>query len=121
MTSQYLYRYNVNKCCLVLTLFPSDDVNECDTDNGGCDQICTDTPSSFQCSCMAGYTLSSNGFTCMDNDECTDGTDNCQQVCVNTAGGFRCECNSGFQINSDQMTCSGKMKKHAYLAMQGRI
>lgn len=82
-------------------------MNECNTNNGGCDQICTDTPSSFHCSCNVGYTLSSDGTTCEDNDECMAGTDTCQQMCVNTPGGFRCECNPGFQINLDMITCSG--------------
>lgn len=86
---------------------PADNVNECETNNGGCEQICTDTPSSFQCSCNAGFTLSGDGMTCMDNDECDTGMHSCEQVCVNTLSGFRCECDPGFEINPDQETCSG--------------
>ena len=71
--------------------------------------MCTDTPSSFECSCNSGYTLSSDGMTCVDDDECMLGTDVCEQVCINTPGGFRCECNSGFEINVDQISCSGKV------------
>ena len=82
-------------------------VNECNVNNGGCDQICTDTTSSFTCDCRTGYILASDGRTCQDINECTANTDNCQQLCVNTPGGFRCDCNSGFQLNSDQRTCSG--------------
>ena len=39
-------------------------VNECNTDNGGCQQICTDTVSSFECSCREGYELDQDGRSC---------------------------------------------------------
>ena len=40
------------------------DINECDTNNGGCAQICTNTPGSRVCSCRAGFTLASDGTNC---------------------------------------------------------
>ena len=40
------------------------DINECDTNNGGCAQTCTNTPGSRQCSCNAGFVLASNGVSC---------------------------------------------------------
>ena len=33
------------------------DVNECDENNGGCDQICTNTDESFVFSCNEGFLL----------------------------------------------------------------
>ena len=39
------------------------DINECDEDNGGCQQICVDTPSSWRCECSTGYQLVTNN-TC---------------------------------------------------------
>ena len=39
-------------------------LNECETNNGGCAQICIDTATSFQCSCNTGYTLNINGRSC---------------------------------------------------------
>ena len=68
------------------------------------------TIGSFQCSCIDGYNLSSNGKSCLDIDECTagHGTHNCQQRCTNINGGFSCDCNSGYLLNSDKRTCSGK-------------
>ena len=39
-------------------LLLSKDIDECATGNGGCDQNCTNTPGSYQCSCNLGYTKS---------------------------------------------------------------
>lgn len=33
------------------------DVNECSTNNGGCEQDCVNTIGSFKCSCRLGYRL----------------------------------------------------------------
>lgn len=40
------------------------DLNECETDNGGCAQICTNTDGSFECSCNTGYTLTAENLGC---------------------------------------------------------
>ena len=40
------------------------DVDECESDNGGCAQICINTVGSFECSCAAGYSLSVDNATC---------------------------------------------------------
>ena len=40
------------------------DFNECDINNGGCDQICENTIGSFKCSCRPGYNQSQNGVSC---------------------------------------------------------
>ena len=42
-------------------------VNECLTDNGGCDQICEDTALSVDCRCGPGYTLNADGRSCDGN------------------------------------------------------
>ena len=34
------------------------DINECHSNNGGCEQICTNTPGSRWCSCRSGYRAS---------------------------------------------------------------
>ena len=31
------------------------DVDECASNNGGCDQICINNPGSYQCGCNQGY------------------------------------------------------------------
>ena len=40
------------------------DINECQSSNGGCGQVCVNQPGSYQCSCNSGYTLDGNGRTC---------------------------------------------------------
>ena len=41
------------------------DVNECDDNNGGCEQICTNLDDgSFQCSCNSGFVLASDNMNC---------------------------------------------------------
>ena len=53
----------------VCLLFQLADVNECDTDNGGCDQVCVNTIASFSCECNTGYLLDSDGFSCSGNQK----------------------------------------------------
>ena len=40
------------------------DVNECQSDNGGCAQTCDNTDGSYQCSCLNGYELANDGHNC---------------------------------------------------------
>lgn len=40
------------------------DINECASNNGGCNQNCHNTPGSYYCSCNSGYNLASNGRAC---------------------------------------------------------
>ena len=40
------------------------DINECQTSNGGCEQVCANTVGSFECSCNQGFSLSSDGANC---------------------------------------------------------
>ncbi|XP_071484486.1 uncharacterized protein [Diadema antillarum] len=46
------------------------DVNECSSDNGGCDHICQNSFGSFSCSCNRGYVLQEDGKTCNDISFC---------------------------------------------------
>ena len=39
-------------------------MDECDTDNGGCNQTCTNTQGSFECSCGVGYVLADDDLNC---------------------------------------------------------
>ena len=40
------------------------DTNECNKDNGGCEQECVNTVASFMCACGNGYVLASDGKHC---------------------------------------------------------
>ena len=40
------------------------DIDECATNNGGCESDCTNTIGSFSCSCGTGYKLDGNGLNC---------------------------------------------------------
>ena len=41
------------------------DINECTTQNGGCEQNCQNTIGSYTCSCLTGYLIGdSNGYNC---------------------------------------------------------
>ena len=52
--------------CMLITLLSCTplDVNECSSNNGGCQQLCADTQGSFTCGCSSGYVLSSDGRSC---------------------------------------------------------
>ena len=41
------------------------DINECASQRGGCDQICTNNAGSFSCACNSGYQLQPDGRTCL--------------------------------------------------------
>uniref|UniRef100_A0A8C1IP79 Fibrillin 1 n=1 Tax=Cyprinus carpio TaxID=7962 RepID=A0A8C1IP79_CYPCA len=74
------------------------DINECEIGAHNCDRhaICTNTASSFKCSCAPGWI--GNGITCTDLDECSNGTHLCSPSadCMNTMGSYRCLCKEGF-------------------------
>ena len=40
------------------------DIDECTDATSGCQQICTNSPGSFSCSCFFGHTLKSDNKTC---------------------------------------------------------
>ena len=54
------------------------DINECQTDNGGCAQTCNNTDGSYQCFCWDGYELTSDGYSCTGID-CYNST-TCVQI-----------------------------------------
>ena len=40
------------------------DINECQTNNGGCDHNCTNQVGSYLCHCNNGFTLNENQHGC---------------------------------------------------------
>ena len=60
LTVQVQYRHVV----LFLFIRPLTEINECSTNNGGCDHDCNNTDGSFVCSCDSGYQLDNNSLNC---------------------------------------------------------
>ncbi|KAL4233097.1 epidermal growth factor-activated receptor [Mactra antiquata] len=79
-----------------------DQVDECKTNNGGCQHLCIDTTGSYKCQCETGYDL--DGHQCKDIDECKSNFGNCDDLCVNTPGSFTCSCVTG-SLASDGLKC----------------
>ena len=40
------------------------DIDECSENTDNCEQVCSNTPGSFNCSCNEGYVLADNGYSC---------------------------------------------------------
>lgn len=63
-----LFQYYKELYLLILIIL---DVNECEVNNGGCEQLCENISGSFRCSCFKGWrrNLSKPG-ACEDINEC---------------------------------------------------
>ena len=115
-----------SKSCMYALLVCITDVDECETNNGGCDQVCTNTDGSFFCSCDEGYVLTPDGFNCSgslelnthrdclhqqclcaDINECLRNNGGCDQTCTNTEGSFQCSCDVGHFLAADNRDCEG--------------
>ncbi|XP_064620497.1 uncharacterized protein LOC135483472 [Lineus longissimus] len=84
---------------------PTDD-DECATNNGGCEQVCTNTFGSYYCGCNDGYTLNTDTTTCRDLDECTEAENGrCHHYCNNTVGSYYCYCMDGYNLGLDSHEC----------------
>ncbi len=135
-TEDYIYLLsihanNLNNERNLLTFYA--DVNECFTNNGGCDGLCTDTRGSYTCSCGSGFVLGSNAHSCdgefikfqsnhtfrrkvfmiinfrpADVDECSTSNGGCEGQCTNTRGSYTCSCESGYVLGSNRLSCNGK-------------
>ena len=40
------------------------DIDECAISNGGCEQLCTNLPGTYECSCISGYHKSKDSKRC---------------------------------------------------------
>ena len=53
---------NIAKCMHISVAHTIE--NECHHDNGGCAQLCHDTPTSYFCSCRHGYKINADRWSC---------------------------------------------------------
>ncbi|XP_040532597.1 low-density lipoprotein receptor-related protein 2 isoform X11 [Gallus gallus] len=96
-------------------------INECsDPSISGCDHVCTDTQTSFYCSCHPGYKLMSDKRTCDDIDECNETPSVCSQICENTAGSYICKCAPGYIREPDGKSCRQNSNISPYLIFSNR-
>ncbi|KAI0213235.1 hypothetical protein LSAT2_001785 [Lamellibrachia satsuma] len=110
---------NLDRVAVAITSDVCDnDVNECAVRNGGCEQTCVNTDSSFQCRCHSGFTLSDNKLSCEGKshtihvNECAVRNGGCEQTCVNTDGSFQCSCRGGFTLSDNKLSCEGACENY---------
>jgi hypothetical protein len=84
------------------------DINECNVENGDCEQVCTNGDGEFTCSCYTGYVLHTDALSCVDVNECEVDNDGCQQQCVNTEGSYFCSCGVHFALKEDKLSCESE-------------
>ncbi|XP_058889689.1 low-density lipoprotein receptor-related protein 2-like isoform X2 [Acipenser ruthenus] len=96
-------------------------INECtDPSMHRCDQDCTNTITSFFCSCRPGYRLMSDNRTCDDINECNETPSVCSQLCENTVGSYICKCAPGYIREPDGKTCRQNSNIAPYLIFSNR-
>uniref|UniRef100_A0A8C9SXP4 Low-density lipoprotein receptor-related protein 2 n=1 Tax=Scleropages formosus TaxID=113540 RepID=A0A8C9SXP4_SCLFO len=96
-------------------------INECtDPSMHHCDHNCTDTPTSFICTCRPGYQLMSDGKTCDDVNECVETPSVCSQMCENTMGSYVCKCAPGYLREPDGRSCRHNSNIEPYLIFSNR-
>lgn len=100
---------------------PSTGINECSNPAiHQCAQNCTDTLTSYYCSCRDGYKLMPDGKACEDIDECKEIPGVCSQVCENAVGSFYCKCAPGYLREPDGRTCRQNSGIAPYLLYSNR-
>ena len=96
------------------------EVNECATDNGGCNPVSStclnsigdsrDTAVSYTCECNPGYTPHpSASNVCVDIDECNLNTHDCNtnvSTCFNVPGSYWCMCANGYTSDEAKRVCT---------------
>ncbi|XP_064597770.1 mucin-like protein, partial [Liolophura sinensis] len=81
------------------------DIDECNSTQSVCTQMCFNTEGSFYCACMDGYTLTKQ-TDCVDIDECKDRSHDCNHKCTNTQGSYNCSCETGYLSSDGGRNCT---------------
>ncbi|XP_059920710.1 matrilin-2-like isoform X1 [Gadus macrocephalus] len=77
----------------------------CEMTDHQCQHICVSSPASYRCKCRLGYTLNTDGKTCIAAF-CAVTDHGCAHICADLAARYECRCRPGFQLNTDLRTCS---------------
>lgn len=97
--------------------------NLCNTNNGGCSQICKPKGKMQRvCECQDGFQLVNGSKTiCEDINECAvPGT--CSQVCQNLKGSYKCDCMPGYMLtNQHYCKAVGEKRPALLLCMRGDL
>ncbi|KAH9505693.1 hypothetical protein Btru_055518 [Bulinus truncatus] len=82
-------------------------IDECRSRNGGCTDLCLNTPGSYTCKCTRpGYKVYTDHRQCVDINECEVDKTTCEDLCVNTVGSFKCYCRqTGYTLSQDKRSC----------------
>jgi len=87
------------------------DYDECGTNGSVCgpgvDTCSLTSVGGYECSCVTGYSPSSDLLICEDIDECSNSTLNtcsADATCSNTDGSYNCTCNAGY--SGDGFNCT---------------
>ncbi|KAH9487813.1 hypothetical protein Btru_068326 [Bulinus truncatus] len=82
------------------------DINECTERTHSCEHVCTNSPGTYNCSCLPGYSLQPDSHSCkpsLDSSICS--TFACSQICVvDSDNKPRCSCKSFYQIDPQNST-----------------
>ncbi|XP_053307294.1 oncoprotein-induced transcript 3 protein [Spea bombifrons] len=81
------------------------DENECEQNNGGCNEICVNLKNSHRCDCGKGRVLGSDGKTCEDIEGCHNSNGGCSHSCVPIGDTYQCQCPRGLVLSDDNHTC----------------
>ena len=105
------------------------DIDECAINNGGCEQICSNTDGGYYCMCQTGYFVDNTNCTGQltialtiylyiffaDIDECNITNGGCEHICYNSVGSYLCSCYSGYSLQLfNGHNCSGFTQGYIY-------
>ena len=69
---------NYNTCFFIARNVIITDIDECDDENGDCDQTCVNEEGTYHCECLSGYILDEDKMRCSGE---LMGGNNCTGVC----------------------------------------